>query len=189
MDNKKKRITVFLLAAILIFSALYVSTFLVRNQNLDNVITFDQLKIQLINHTLENGNEVEVTDSSIKLKRTEVDRIIKMRNVCNQKMFVRIRLDVKGLDNEKKEFDPNPYIILKIANSNWIYSEGWYYYAKVLEPEETTDDLLKSIYFDMNRITADYPGSSIMLDVKAQAVQSTHNSFNVLTVTGWPEEE
>lgn len=190
MNRKKKRIMLLAMVAVLLFSAVYVSTFLVRKQNLDNIMTFGELKIMLINHTRdENGQEVDVNDDAVKLQKNNVDRIIKLKNICDQDMYVRIQLNMTGNDLENHSFDPTSYIVLNMPHSKWKYKDGWYYYDEILSSNETTENLLDSINFDINNITKKYPGSRIQMDVIAQAVQSRYNEPHVFDVVGWPEEE
>ena len=71
MTKNRKRVVMglFLILCLGIFSS---SAFLIRKIKTDNVITFGNVKVQLINHTLdENGKEVEVKDGKEELLKYE----------------------------------------------------------------------------------------------------------------------
>ena len=186
--NKKKRY-ILILSLLLIISLTYVSTFLVRQNQFDNVVTFGNLKLQIINHTLDsNGHEIDVTHDEEKLKYSNVNRIVKIKNICNNDMYVRVKVDLKGKDINNQEYEPDSYVNINGCDDAWIYQDGWYYYQNVLKPNVTTENLLDGLEFDMDKLTSHYPGSDIELNIKAQAVQSTHNASQVLEASGWPKE-
>ena len=176
----------FLILCLGIFSS---SAFLIRKIKTDNVITFGNVKVQLINHTLdENGKEVEVKDGKEELlKYEDVSRIIKVKNVCNHSVYVRVKLNTTGKKNQEI-FPAEDYVNYKFADEKWREKDGWIYYTDVLEPNKTTEDLMRGIEFDVNRLTSEYAGSDIEFKAEVQAVQSENNSKNVFAVEGWPEE-
>lgn len=188
MTKNRKRVVMglFLILCLGIFSS---SAFLIRKIKTDNVITFGNVKVQLINHTLdENGKEVEVKDGKEELlKYEDVSRIIKVKNVCNHPVYVRVKLNTTGKRNQEI-FPAEDYVNYKFADEKWQEKDGWLYYTDVLEPNKTTEDLMRGIEFDVNRLTSEYAGSDIEFKAEVQAVQSENNSKNVFAVEGWPEE-
>ena len=185
--NKKKRYILILL--LLIISLTYVSTFLVRENQFDNVVTFGDLKLQIVNQTLDsNGYEVDVMQDAEKLNNAKVNRIVKIKNICDNDMYVRVKVDFNGKNANDQEFEPDSYIEIIGGDDAWIYQDGWYYYQDILKPSITTENLMSSLEFDMDKLTSHYSGSNIELNIEAQAVQSTHNASQVLEATGWPKE-
>ena len=188
MTKNRKRVVMglFLILCLGIFSS---SAFLIRKIKTDNVITFGNVKVQLINHTLdENGKEVEVKDGKEELLiYVDVSRIIKVKNVCNHPVYVRVKLNTTGKKNQEI-FPAEDYVNYKFADEKWREKDGWIYYTDVLEPNKTTEDLMRGIEFDVNRLTSEYAGSDIEFKAEVQAVQSENNSKNVFAVEGWPEE-
>lgn len=186
MTKNRKRVVMglFLILCLGIFSS---SAFLIRKIKTDNVITFGNVKVQLINHTLdENGKEVKDGKEEL-LKYEDVSRIIKVKNVCNHPVYVRVKLNTTGKKNQEI-FPAEDYVNYKFADEKWREKDGWIYYTDVLEPNKTTEDLMRGIEFDVNRLTSEYAGSDIEFKAEVQAVQSENNSKNVFAVEGWPEE-
>lgn len=187
MDKKKKSILI--LTILMVVSLACVSTFLVRENQFNNVITFGNLKMEIINHTLDaNGNETDVENETEKLRLANVNRIVKIKNICHNDMYVRVKVNFDGKDMNNQSYSPDTYLVVNGMNDKWIYQDGWYYYQDVLKPDVTTDNLLNGLEFDLDRLTSHYPGSHIEFNVEAQAVQSTYNASNVLEATGWPKE-
>lgn len=186
---KQKKRYIFILSFLFVISLACVSTFLVRQNKFENVITFGDLKLEIINRSLdENGQEIDVTDVKEKLKKAHVDRIVKIKNICQNDMYVRVKIDLQGKDMNDQDYSPSSYIKMNGCEDEWIYHDGWYYYRDILKPDVTTENLLSDIEFDMDKLTSNYPGSDIELNIEAQAVQSTHNATNVLDASGWPKE-
>ena len=62
---------------------------------------------------------------------------------------------------------------------NWTEKDGWYYYNKVLSPEELTDITLKSVTIsdaignDEHRIVTDYSGASYDVKIEGELLQAS----------------
>ena len=56
-----------------------------------------------------------------------VSRIIKVKNLGNHEFFLRISLDMIGIDENNNEFDANNLIKYDVNTEDWIYNDGWYY--------------------------------------------------------------
>lgn len=187
MKTKTERLLTVSLV-LLLFSVLFSAAFLTSSGTTDNIITFGNLKLELINNTLdEQGKEVAVENEQEKLERSNVSRIVKVKNICEYPMYVRVRIDLIGNDHQTS-FDANQYVSLNTKEENWTYRDGWYYFVNILQPEDTTDDLLKGLEFDLDRLGSDHAGAEISMQVLTQAVQSDNNAADVLDVVGWPEE-
>lgn len=176
------------LLTILCLMVLSSSAFFINKMRTDNVITFGNIKIQLINHTLdEHGNEIEVKDEEEILRNEDVSRIIKAKNVCNYPAYVRIKLNMLGQD-DTEFFQAEDYVKYNFADNKWQEKDGWFYYTSILEPNKTTEDLMRGIQFDIDKLTADHAGSDISFKIHLQAVQSKNNADDIFEVKGWPEE-
>lgn len=186
-ENKRHLIELLIVLCLVIFSS---SAFLVRDLNISNIITFGNIKVNLINHTVdENGKEVKVTNEKELLKKSDVSRIIKVKNVCKNPAFVRIKLVLSGTEKDKKtSYDVSHYMTCKTPHSKWKKKGEWFYYTEVLEPNMTSEDLIDSVHFDLDQLGSYHAGSTLTLNVKLQAVQSEHNSKSALTAKGWPKE-
>lgn len=182
---KKYRWGLLTILCLLLFSS---SAFFVNRVKTDNVMTFGNISVQLINHTLDGqGNEIEVPDEEEVLRYEDVSRIVKVKNVCDYPAYVRIQLDMSGQD-DTESFPAEEYVNYDFADNKWQEKDGWFYYTSILEPDKTTEDLMHGIQFDINRLTAEHAGSDISFKIRLQAVQSKNNADDVFEVKGWPEE-
>lgn len=184
--KKKSIIILIILCIITLISVTYA--YVVRKTNTSSIITFGSLKMELIETTIKDGKEVRVDNNDdMDISNTNtVSRIIKVKNIGKHPMYVRILLNIKGKTKDKEEINTTNIISI-IPKDNWIYNDGYYYYDKALNPNETTTELIDEIIFDNNHIFQNYRGSKFTLDIKAEAVQSEHNKDDVLEVVGWPE--
>lgn len=187
MKNRTKILIVlaiFLCTSLLFFSYAYI----IRLTTSNNVITFGTLKMQLINNTLKDGEEVPVSDkTNIDVNDSSaISRIIRIKNVGNHPMFVRVNLDIslKGQSLTEEEIDK--YITLDLGE-DWIKEGDYYYYKKSVDKNEETTNLLTSISFDVAKIKNDNHNGKFDLNVNVGAVQSENNAKDVLEVRGWPE--
>jgi len=163
--------------------------FIVRNTVANNIITFGNLKMQLLQTTInEFGNE-EILDNNVSIDITnneKLSRIIKIKNLGSQDFYARISLEIIGIDNDNNEFYINDFVKYNFNNDDWLYKEGWYYYKKSIKPEEITSSVINGIAFDINNITKKHSNCSFKLNIKTEAVQSKNNNEDVLNAVGWP---
>ena len=192
MNNKKSKdgrvFVICILLLLLMFSFFSSSAFFAKSIKTDNIISFGELKLQLINNTLdEKGREIAVTTENEKIKSSKVSRIIKVKNVCDNSMYVRVKIDLTGI-KDQTTFNADSYAKYSFDDKKWKKQGAWFYYLTELNPNEITGNLIEKLEFDMDSLGSDFPGSTVTLKVSAQAVQSNHNS-SVLEAQGWPEED
>lgn len=178
-----------LMIVFLLLSVSFTSAYNVSRQKIENYIVFGDLKLKLIENTIdENGNEIVFDNSAVDVSKTEnVSRIVKVENVCDNDMFVRIKLDVTSKNNNDETISLNDHVSFDINNSDWLYKDGYYYYHKILKAGKTTEDLFDNISFDSNAIIADSYNGEVKLDINVEAVQSKNNGDDVLKAEGWPK--
>ena len=187
--NSKSKI-VFGISILLLlgFCLLSSSAFFAKSITANNIVSFGNLKLQLINNTIdETGKEIAVTEEKEKIDEPKVSRIIKVKNVCDNSMYVRVKIELTG-ECGQTGFMADPYVNYDFNDGEWKKQGEWFYYLEELRPKEVTGNLIEKFEFDTNRLTGDFAGSTIVLKVSAQAVQSEHNG-NSLEAQGWPEEE
>ena len=184
--KKKSVIILIVLLLVTIISVTYA--YIVRETNTSSVITFGSLKMELIETTIKDGKEVRVSNNDdMDISNTNtVSRIVKVKNIGNHPMFVRISLNIEGKTKNKENIDTDNIVSMDIKE-NWLYKDGYYYYNKILNPDEITSELIDEIVFNNSYIVENYKNSKFTLDIKAEAVQSEHNKENVLEAVGWPE--
>ncbi len=187
MSGKKKKLLVVSIILILLCTLSTVA-FLTSGAVSDNVITFGNLRLKLINNTMdENGTEVPVEQLEEKLSGTSVSRIVKVKNICKNPMYVRVKIEIKGEDKQG-EFSVNEYVSFKNPDGGWHQNDSWFYYTRALLPGQETSDLIRELQFDLDRLMTDHAGSKLTFKVSAQAVQSENNGSSSEEAKGWPQE-
>lgn len=189
MKSKNEIKILISLIALLLVTISFSSAFTSRKKVIDNHIIFGDLELELIENTLdESGKEVPFKEGENDISTVEtVSRIVRVENVCDNDMYVRIALDAEGIESNGKAFDCDNLISYDINTNDWIYRDGYYYYNHVLEKRESTNNLFENITFDTSDMTANHADSKVNVDIVVQAVQSAHNADNVLDAEGWPE--
>ena len=183
---KTKKLLIIALILIIVIPVLIYASFISSTMS-SNIITFGNLKMELIETSIdENGNEIRVKNNeneNISLN-SSVSRRVRIKNICNHPMFVRIKLSLL-LDNEYDN-NLNNSVWYDINNEDFLYQDGWYYYLKPLEPGKETDNLITQMNFNLIGLD-NYMGKTIKLNIDAQAVQSENQTDNVMSAKGWPE--
>ena len=117
-----------------------------------------------------------------------VSKQVSIESICNHPFYLRVKL-VDGVDN--KALSSEDCLKLDIDTKNWELHDGWYYYKKIVKPNETTPNVFSHVEIIGSKVGMDYLGSTLTLTVKAQAVQSEHNPIKngkTYTASGWPKE-
>lgn len=188
---KKRRIVILLTMVILIFFITISIGIVLRQKKANNIITFGNLKLRILQTTLDENNQEITIENNSKFNITNTStssRIIKIENLGKHDFFVRVSLELKCIDNNKYNDKLKDLISFNINTDDWIYNDGWYYYKKIVQKEETTSHLCTNIYFKTNEITNLFQNSAFTFNVKAEAIQAENNVSNVLDIYGWPSE-
>lgn len=186
--NKKVKLVIFLIVIICLLSITATISFITRDITVNNVITFGNIKMQLMQTYIDENNiEKEVNSEVLDITHNStLSRIVKIKNIGKHEFFARISLNVIGIDANNQEFDANDLISYNLNTEDWVYEDGWYYYKKIVKQDEITSELITEIKFSVNNITANYPKGKFKFNINAEAVQSQNNEENVLDVVGWP---
>jgi len=188
MDKKTYIVVILLIIASMCLITTTIA-FITRSIIAENIITFGNLKMQLIETTLDENNvEREVVNNEILdiTNHSNVSRIVKIKNMGNHEFFARISLGIIGIDENNEEFNANKLVSYNLNTEDWVYRDGWYYYKKIIKGNETTSNLITEINFDINNITINYPGGKFKFDINAEVVQAENNANDVLDAVGWP---
>lgn len=187
--SKKNIIITLLIVIILLFSIKFIIAYVTRSTIAKNVITFGSLKMQLIETRLdENNNEIEVEDGENLdiTNKSEISRIIKIKNLGNHDFFARVSITISGKNHSDQQIDTNQYVTYNTNTDDWIYKNGWYYYKKIVKPKEISTNLLSEIKFDTDNIMKNYKNANFKLNINAEVVQAENNASDVLDALGWP---
>lgn len=188
--NKKRLLFITIIFIICICSLSISVAFIIKETISNNTITFGDIKMKLFVTTINDNREVNVSDQDNFdiTYNSLVNRNIKVKNIGNHPMFVRVSFDFLGEDKNKKSINLDNLIDVIQNDTNWIYKDGWYYYNEELKPNLNTEKLMVDFIFDIDKITGEYPGSTIKLDINLEVLQSENNEENVLDAVGWPTE-
>ena len=189
MKRKHNMILVILIIIMLLGATVsFTSAFASRKKAIDNHIVFGDLELKLIENTI-NDEGIEGPFTSVKediAKANKVSRIIRVENVCENDMFVRIQLEIDAKNGKGEVIDGNQMITYDINQTNWIYKDGYYYYNRKLEKNEETENLFEHVFFNAQSVSKTNVGNELELHINVQAVQSEHNGENPLEAEGWP---
>lgn len=183
MRNKVRR-RVAISALIVLMAALIAGgtlAYFTAEETAYNVITTGNLDMTL--HEETTGGEAFPTEGiSGVMPGENVDKKVYIENSGNVGMFVRISVETKIVPDTLSL----KYITLDLNTTDWTEQDGFYYYNRVLEAGETTAPLFTQVSFDKN-MPNEYQACKVMIDVKAQSVQSRNNGDSALTAAGWSE--
>ena len=183
--NKKSKKIIIILLLILIAAASVSYSFVVKSTTNSNIIKFGSLKLKLIETTIINGEEKEISDGYEDELKPEASRRVRVKNVGKHPMYLRFSLTTYVIKNNAK-VSINNLVSYDINSTDYVYKDGWYYYKKALSPGETTENLITKIYFDVDAVKQQYEHGRLNFDVDVGAVQSENNESDVLEVEGWP---
>lgn len=184
-NTDKKNIVLIILVVLLFVTASYSSAFASRKKSISNHIVFGDLELVLIENTKDDsGKEVPFNNQDeVITEASVVSRIVRVENVCDNDMFVRIALNVDVEDENNNHKSGNEMVQYDINEKDWLYQDGYYYYKHILKARETTENLFEELTFDLEDDLVD---SKLHLNIDVEAVQSKNNASNVLEAEGWP---
>lgn len=118
----------------------------------------------------------------------EINKDVRARNKASYKSFIRIKFEPLFTDSaegvELKDLDTK-YLNLNMINlttadilkdEEWVLGkDGYYYFLKVLDPEEETSYLLDSVKLDKN-VKKQYGNASFDIIVDAESVQASNGA-------------
>lgn len=165
----KKKIVSLCLAAVLVVMAIAGATmaYFTDTDKADNKFTVGNVKIDLTEPKWESSGKVDAPDV---YPGEPLAKDPTVKNVGKNPCFVRIK--VENLD----QFDDKGDIIYRTdyvdnkLGENWVlHTDGYFYYAKVLAVDETTDALFDQIVMPTGLIGDE---TAKPITVTAQAVQA-----------------
>ncbi len=115
-----------------------------------------------------------------------VSKEVSVESACEHPFYLRVKL-VYGVNQQ--ELSAEDCFKLNIDETNWKLHDGWYYYAGVVQPGETTPNVFSHVEIVGSAVDNSYIGKTLTLSVLAQAVQSENNPISgtdAYTASGWP---
>lgn len=151
-----------------------------------NVVTSGSIKF-IIHEKTDSGSDFP-TEGVYILPGDVVSKQVSIESVCEHPFYLRVK-PVYGVDSQ--ELSASDCFKLNINEENWSFRDGWYYYNGIVEPGQTTPNVLSHVEIVGSKVDNSYIGKTLTLTVVAHAVQSENNPVsdgNVFKASGWPAE-
>jgi predicted ribosomally synthesized peptide with SipW-like signal peptide len=107
---------------------------------------------------------------------------ISVKTLGSKCVYVRVSLTPVWGHLVGEVFTPDPSlpinnVVLNWKQDGWVYDDGWYYYKRILCPEdEETSLLLQSVTLE-DGTGNEYQGKFLQIVVNAEAVQASHDAY------------
>lgn len=149
-----------------------------------NVVTSGNISLQIHEKTAD-GSDFP-TEGVYIIPGDIVSKQVFIENVCGHPFYLRLQL-VSGSTNEALSADD--CLRMDINTNDWTYQEGFYYFNRILQPDEVTPALFTQVEIVGSKVDQTHIGSTLSLTVNAYAVQSENNpAENPWDASGWPAE-
>jgi len=199
---EKKRIWIFVFIALLFLSGT-VSSLSIFSDRADDHLTVNigTIILGLNDQTVGPDGVFYPTEDDMKvIPGSTVQKRVTAENLGDYAIWLRIKPKptINSVDGqilpdaiEDKDGVPVPLVTFHFSESEkWSQGEdGYWYYAKPLDPNMATDPFLYDVSFshDLNR--AEYLSSHVAVVVEAHAVQAQNTGTSAEDAIGWPSEE
>ena len=152
-----------------------------------NVITSGNIDIELVEMAKVGDELVPFEDVDGMMPGSAASKIVYVTNTGANDAYVRIKLDMVVELAREGEADLS-LINLDLNTTAWTEKDGYYYYNKLLAPNASTEPLFTEVTFDKQMGNV-FQGSTVSIDVYAQATQVANNGATALDAKGWPAAE
>ena len=182
---KRKLLILSLLVILAALTAAGTLAYYTDSARTHNVITSGKVNIALLEWA-DEARTKPFKDKQGVMPGTKVTKIVEVKNTGTGAAFVRLRVETEVRSAEKQEMDPK-HVRLDFNQTDWIYRDGYYYYARSLQPGETTEPLFTAVTFAAE-MGNEYQNATAHVNVSAYAVQSANNGDDPLNAEGWPSD-
>ncbi|MBR2012855.1 MAG: hypothetical protein IJ995_01385 [Clostridia bacterium] len=151
-----------------------------------NVVTSGNIQFKI--HEMTDQGKEFPKDGVYIVPGDVVSKKVSIESDCVHPFYLRVKM-VYGIDAQ--ELSSEDCFKLNINKDHWVPHDGWYYYTDIVDPGETTPDVFSHVEIVGSEVDNSYIGKTLILTVKAQAVQSENNPItdgNTYTASGWPKE-
>ncbi len=155
-----------------------------------NTFTAGTVEIEIVDEYTEvtNWNPGDTTDKKVSVK-----------SLGTKGAYVRVSLTPVWGSMVEDEFAPDQElstenVVLNVntgEDDDWMLSDGWYYYKKILPAGEETSLLLNSVTLVGESTGNEYQGKILQIIVEAEAVQASNDAYQSvwsLKSLPWVEE-
>lgn len=182
---KRKLLIVSVLAILVAVTAAGTLAYFTDTGTAHNVITTGNVEIEL-NEWADEARTQPFQDKTGVMPGTKATKIVEVKNTGTGAAFVRLYVEknVYGADEKPMKSEP---VSLNFNDTDWTYSDGYYYYNRPLEPGKTTVPLFTAVTFAAEMGNT-YQNATAHVNVSAYAVQSANNGDDPLNAEGWPSD-
>ena len=184
--TKMKIFVIALVATLITFMSQSTLAFYQTIGKATNVVTSGNIQF-IIHETTDQGKELPKEGVYI-IPGDVVSKKVFIESDCEHPFYLRVKL-IYGVNSN--QLSAEDCFKLNINENDWKFHEGWYYYAGIVNPNETTPNIFSHVEMVGSKIDNSYIGKTLTLTVDAQAVQSENNPIedgNTYTALGWPRE-
>lgn len=185
----KVKLKLFAVALVAMVMAMFSTSTIAYYQTIGkatNVVTSGDIRF-LIHEKTDQGTDFPKEGVYI-IPGDVVSKEVSIESDCNHPFYLRVKL-VYGVDSA--ELSAEDCFKLNINENYWELHDGWYYYKGIVNPDETTPNIFSHVEIVGSKVDSSYIGKTLMLTVRAQAVQSENNPIQngqTYTASGWPAE-
>lgn len=180
---KRKFLILSVLAIMVAILAANTLAYFTADTKAHNVITSGGVDIELKEWANEDRTEPFENRTGV-MPGTEVTKIAEVTNTGTAPVWVRVQVTLDVYAADGSQLNPE-FVTLDFNETDWTYSEGYYYYNRALAPGETTEPLFTTVTFAPT-MGNEYQNSTAYVNVHAGAVQSDNNGTDAFSATGWP---
>lgn len=147
-----------------------------------NVITSGEIACKIVERM---GSGEFPAEGVFVMPGSIVSKTVSVKNIGGNPFWLRVKLK-NAVDDTTLSAD---VLELDINSTEWIDgNDGYYYYHRVLQPDEETEKLFSQVKIAGNADNR-YIGKTVRLTVCAYAVQSEYmDASSPMDVAGWPAE-
>lgn len=167
-------LAIFIIAGVGAAYAAYTSQISARGE-----VSTGSVQVELLLTRIdEDGKEIPVPKDGEIVPGMTVSRIARGRNIGSHAFYIRAKVG---------EADEGRFL-LEGTDQNWVYKDGYWYYAKPLEPGQTTEPLLTAVRVNDEAGNED-AGEKLKFRIELQATQTDNNGSSAMDAKGWPADE
>ena len=182
---KRKLLILSLLVILAALTAAGTLAYYTDSARTHNVITSGKVNIALLEWADEERTK-PFKDKQGVMPGTKVTKIVEVKNTGTGAAFVRLRVETEVLSAEGQKMG-SKHVRLDFNQTDWIHRDGYYYYARSLQPGETTEPLFNAVTFAAEMGNT-YQNATAHVKVTAYAVQSANNGDSPQAAKGWPSD-
>jgi hypothetical protein len=159
-----------------------------------NQIVTGTAEVELVESSVSSSDSnIVLPDGSLRIMPgMTANKSVAVKNTGTLSLYVRVKVAPKIVLAEKYTAHENEIDYSLIAfdfdQENWLYQDGYYYYAVVLNKGQSASDLFTQITFS-NQMGNIYKDGKMYVTVRIEVVQASNNGENVLSAKGWATAE